>query len=69
MLNVSVNTSDNSIITVSSPQNPTKANLTVNQDGTLSEEAKIENLNQQFEFLQIHLQRHILFLHSLLPTG
>lgn len=54
VLNVSVNTSDNSIITVSSPQNPTKANLTVNQDGTLSEEAKIENLNQQFELLKIN---------------
>ena len=54
VFNITVNSSDNDIVTVSSPENPTKANLTVNQDGTLSEEAKIENLNQQFELQKIN---------------
>tara|TARA_B100000963_G_C22525864_1_gene625269 strand:- start:68 stop:949 length:882 start_codon:yes stop_codon:yes gene_type:complete len=49
VFNISINPRDNRIITIASPSDPKKANISVNQDGTLSNEGKARELqNQQF---------------------
>jgi hypothetical protein len=49
VFNISINPRDSRIINVSSPSDPSKANISVNQDGTLSNEGKARELqNQQF---------------------
>ena len=49
VFNISVNPRDNRIITIVSPSDPKKANVSVNQDGTLSNEGKAREMqNQQF---------------------
>jgi hypothetical protein len=49
VFNISINPRDNRIITIVSPSDPKKANVSVNQDGTLSNEGKAREMqNQQF---------------------
>lgn len=49
VFNININPRDNRIITISSPSDPQKANISVNQDGTLSNEVKAREIqNQQF---------------------
>ena len=40
VFNISVNPRDSRIVTIASPSDPKKANISVNQDGTLSNEGK-----------------------------